>query len=423
MLSGVKAQVGIKLYGDNLTILRQKAHEMKAAIQGVPGVQDLFVEQMVEIPQLQISLHRDRLAQVGLTSDEVNNFLETALHGRVVSELIQGERKFELVVRLKEEHRQDAHQLERLPINLPSGGKIPLSQVAKIEKGSGPNVIQRDTVRRRIVVQCNTAGRDLGGVVHDIRQRLQPIQESLPTGYSIELGGQFKSQEAATQMIGLLSLASLGAMFLALYMLFRSVNLALQVLSALPMAAVGAIGALVVTGQSLTVASMVGFISLAGIASRNGILLIAHYLHLVRHEGESFSPEMIERAGKERLAPMLMTALTAGIALIPLVLAQGEPGKEILYPVATVILGGLISSTLLDFFVHPALFWCFGRAQAERTLTETEAILVPSPEDRPMEGDLLADALALQAEAQPVRTSPASTSVKSSVGSPLDKES
>jgi Cu/Ag efflux pump CusA len=166
-------------------------------------------------------------------------------------------------------------------------------------------------------------------------------------------------------MIGFLSIGSLACMFLVLYTLFRSVNLALQVLAALPMAAIGAVAALLLTRQSLTVASMVGFISLSGIASRNGILLIAHYLHLVRYEGETFSPQMIERAGKERLAPMLMTALTAGIALIPLVLASGEPGKEILYPVATVILGGLVSSTLLDFFVHPALFWCFGRRAAE----------------------------------------------------------
>jgi HME family heavy-metal exporter len=180
-------------------------------------------------------------------------------------------------------------------------------------------------------------------------------------------------------MIGFLSLISLAGMFLTLYTLFRSVNLALQVLAALPMAAIGAVAALVLTRQSLTVASMVGFISLAGIASRNGILLIAHYLHLVRHEGECFTPEMIERAGKERLAPMLMTALTAGIGLIPLVLAAGEPGKEILYPVATVILGGLMSSTLLDFFVHPALFWCFGRAAAERQLTEGEHDELESP--------------------------------------------
>jgi HME family heavy-metal exporter len=242
--------------------------------------------------------------------------------------------------------------------------------VADVVQASGPNTINRENVRRRIVVSCNTTGRDLASIVGDIQQRLAPIQASLPTGYFIEYGGQFESQQSATRMIGLLSLASLACMFLALYTLFRSVNLALQVLAALPMAAIGAVTALVVTGQSLTVASMVGFISLAGIASRNGILLIAHYLHLVRYEGESFSLEMIERAGKERLAPMLMTALTAGIALIPLVLAAGEPGKEILYPVATVILGGLISSTLLDFFVHPALFWLFGRKDAERSMKD-----------------------------------------------------
>ncbi len=366
MLSGIKAQIGIKLYGDDLVILRKKAAEMQAAIQGVPGVRDLMIEQQVDIPQLQIVLRPERLATYGLTSDDVNEFLETALHGQTVSEVLQGERKFDLVVRLQDEYREDPNKLARLAIHTPGGGKVPLSDVAKISFGSGPNTIHRENVRRRIVVQCNTAGRDLASIVGDIEARLQPIKESLPTGYFIEYGGQFESQQSATRMIGLLSLVSLAAMFLALFTLFRSVNLTLQVLSALPMAAIGAVAALVITGQSLTVASMVGFISLAGIASRNGILLIAHYLHLVRHEGEGFTPEMIERAGKERLAPMLMTALTAGIALIPLVLAAGEPGKEILYPVATVILGGLISSTLLDFFVHPALFWCFGREEAKR---------------------------------------------------------
>jgi len=231
-----------------------------------------------------------------------------------------------------------------------------LETVADIAEGSGPNTINRENDRRRIILQCNTAGRDLNGVVLDIQARLAPIQAELPPGYFLEYGGQFESQRQATRMIGFLSLVSLLGMFLALYTLFRSTNLALQVLAALPMAAIGSVAALVITGQSLTVASMVGFISLSGIASRNGILLIAHYLHLVRHEGEGFTPEMVERAGRERVAPMLMTALTAGIALVPLVLAAGEPGKEILYPVATVILGGLISSTLLDFFVHPALF-------------------------------------------------------------------
>ena len=372
MLSGVKAQVGIKLYGDDLDVLRRTAEQMKAAIAGVPGVKDLMVEQQTEIPQLQIRLKRDKLMQYGLTADEINEFVETAMNGKTVSEIVQGERKFDLVVRLDDAYRVDVDALRRLSINLKAGGRVPLETVADVVQGSGPNTINRENVRRRIIIQCNTAGRDLNGVVLDIQERLAPIQAMLPTGYFLEYGGQFESQRQATRMIGILSLVSLAGMFLALYTLFRSTNLALQVLAALPMAAIGSVAALVLTRQSLTVASMVGFISLSGIASRNGILLIAHYLHLVRHEGERFTPEMVERAGRERVAPMLMTALTAGIALIPLVLAAGEPGKEILYPVATVILGGLISSTLLDFFVHPALFWCFGRAQAEKQMAAAD---------------------------------------------------
>jgi len=372
MLSGVKAQVGIKIYGDDLGVLRRTAERMKGAIADVPGVKDLMVEQQTEIPQLQIRLLRERLVQYGLTADDVNEFIETAMHGKTVSEIVDGERKFDLVVRLDEPYRIDINTLRRLSISLPAGGRVPLETVADIRQGSGPNTINRENVRRRIVVQCNTAGRDLAGVVTDIQARLAPIQAELPTGYFVEYGGQFESQRQATRMIGILGMVSLVGMFLALYALFGSTNLALQVLAALPMAAIGSVAALVLTRQSLTVASMVGFISLSGIASRNGILLIAHYLHLVRHEGEGFTPEMVERAGRERVAPMLMTALTAGIALVPLVLAAGEPGREILYPVATVILGGLISSTLLDFFVHPALFWCFGRGQAEKAMTSAD---------------------------------------------------
>lgn len=373
MLSGVRAQVGIKLYGDDLEILRRTANQMKAAIQEVPGVQDLLVEQQVEIPQLRIEIDRRALAAQGLNTDDVNEFIQTAMNGRVVSEIVRGQRKFDLVVRLDEPFRQDPQQLRRLSIGVPTGGRIPLASVAKIVESTGPNTINRENVRRRIIVQCNTAGRDLAGVVEDIQSRLEPIQASLPTGYFIQYSGQFESQKAAMRLIGLLSLVSLACMFLALYTLFHSVNLSLQVLSALPMAAIGAVAALVITRQSLTVASMVGFISLAGIASRNGILLIAHYLHLMRYEGEAFSLEMIERGGKERLAPMLMTALAAGIALVPLAFAAGEPGKEILYPVSTVIIGGLISSTFLDFFVHPALFWLFGREAALRGAADEAA--------------------------------------------------
>ncbi len=372
MLSGVKAQIGIKLYGDDLQTLRATAKQMEAAIADVRGVVDLQVEQQVEIPQLQIKLDFAKLERHGLQVADVNELVETAMNGREVSEIVSGERKFDLLVRLDDEYREDIDRLRRLAVTLPAGGSVPLAAVADIQRGSGPNTINRERVRRRIVVQCNVSGRDLEGVVTDIQSRLEPIKANLPTGYFIELGGQFESQRSASRMLGFLSILSVAGMFLALYTLFRSVNLSLQVLTALPMAAIGSVAALVVTRQSLTVASMVGFISLAGIASRNGILLLAHYLHLVRHEGEKFTPEMIERAGKERLAPMLMTALTAGFALIPLVLAAGQQGKEILYPVATVIMGGLISSTLLDFFVHPALFWCFGRQQAERLANESE---------------------------------------------------
>ena len=366
MLSGVMAQVGVKIYGDDLTILRQKAEQVRDAIDDVPGVRDLMVEQQIEIPQLQIVPRREELARYGLTVDDVNELIDTAMHGHTVSEILQGQRTFDLVVRLDEPYREDPEYLKRLVINLPTGGGAPLAALADVRRSSGPNTINRENVRRRIVVQCNTAGRDLGSIVDDIRRRLRPIQAGLPAGYFIDLGGQFESQQSATQRIGLLSIVSIACMFLALYTLFGSVNLSLQVLAALPMAAIGAVAALVLTDQSLTVASLVGFISLAGIASRNGILLIAHYLHLLKYEGEQFTRAMIERAGKERLAPMLMTALTAGIALVPLALAAGEPGKEILYPVATVIIGGLVSSTLLDFFVHPALFWTFGRRHAER---------------------------------------------------------
>ncbi|MHB1036247.1 MAG: efflux RND transporter permease subunit [Pirellulales bacterium] len=370
MLSGVKAQIGIKLYGDSLDVLRIKANEIKEAIKDVRGVKDLMVEQQIEIPQLRVNLDRKTLASYGLNSANVNELVETAMNGRVVSELVMGERKFDLLVRLDDQFRNDPQELERMTLELPGGGQLPLSAVADVVDSSGPNTINRENVRRRIIVQCNTAGRDLGGIVAEIQQRLAPTQASLPTGYSIQYSGQFESQQSATRTIGLLSLVSLVCMLLTLYTLFHSFNLSLQVLAALPMAAIGAVAALAITRQSLTVASMVGFISLAGIASRNGILLIAHYIHLVRHEGERFTATMIERAGKERLAPMLMTALCAGIALIPLALSAGQPGKEILYPVATVILGGLISSTLLDFFVRPALFWTFGRQAARRAMRQ-----------------------------------------------------
>jgi CzcA family heavy metal efflux pump len=382
MLSGVKAQIGIKIYGDDLDLLRRTAQEMEQAIKSVPGVADLMLEPQVLIPQLRIELKREKLSLNGLTANQVNQFIETALNGVVVSEVLEGQRTFDLLVRFDNKDREDLEALRRLSIDLPEGGTVPLESVADIYEAGGPNTINRENVRRRIVLQCNVSERGVVDVVTDIQKKLDPIAAGLPPGYFVEYGGQFQSQKEASRILGVLFIVSLVGVFLTLYVMFRSVNLSLQVMAALPMAFIGSVAALVLTGQTLTIAAMVGFISLAGIASRNGILLLNHYLHLVKYEGETWSHSMIIRAGRERLAPVLMTALTAGIGLVPLVLAAGEPGKEILYPVATVILGGVISSTLLDFFVHPALFWLFGLNAAQRVVSEAaEEIALVEPHE------------------------------------------
>ncbi len=364
MVAGVQAQVAIKLFGDDLEVLRRKVEEIRLAIADVPGVTDLQVEPQVEIPQLRVEIDGYRLQQYGLRRAEINRLIETALHGEVVSEILAGQRTFDLLVRFDDDAREDIDALGRLRIDLPDGGNTSLASVASIYPSTGPNTIHREQTRRRIVVQCNTTGRGLVDVVRDIQARLQTLERSLPPGYFLEYGGQFQSQQEAANRMGLYSVAALVGMFLVLYGMFRSANLALQVMIALPAAFVGSVVALYLTGQTLTVAAMVGFISLCGIAARNGILLFNHYFHLVRYEGESWTREMILRAGRERVAPVMMTALTSGIGLVPLALAAGEPGKEILYPVATVIIGGLVTSTAMEFLVRPALFWRFGRHAA-----------------------------------------------------------
>lgn len=368
MLSGVKAQVAIKLYGDDLDVLRREAEKMRSAIAQVPGVRDLQVEQQVIIPQLRIEADGHKLEQFGLRRLAVNEFVETAMQGKVISSVLDGQRTYDLVVRLDDRYREDIETLKRMAIDTPGGGAVKLEDVANVYMAGGPNTVNREQVRRRIVVQCNVSGRGLVDVVEEIKGKLASIERGLPTGYFVQYGGQFESEQSASKTIAVLFIASLIGVFLVLFTMFRSVNLSLQVMAALPMAFIGAVAALVITNQTLTVAAMVGFIALVGVASRNGILLLNHYLHLVKFEGEGWTKEMILRGGLERLAPVLMTALTAGIALIPLTLAAGEPGKEILYPVATVIVGGLISSTLLDFFVHPAMFWTLGLKSAQRVV-------------------------------------------------------
>ncbi|VAX37046.1 Cobalt-zinc-cadmium resistance protein CzcA; Cation efflux system protein CusA, partial [hydrothermal vent metagenome] len=372
MISGVKAQVGIKIYGDDLTVLRNKANEMANVMRQVEGVTDLLVEPQVEIPQLQIRLDRDKLKQYGMTPVYVNKHIEVAMNGQVVSQILLGQRTFDLLVRMEENYREDRQALERLSIKLPGGGTTPLSSIADIVEATGPNTINREKVQKRIVVQCNVSGRGLVDVVNEIQKKQLKIKQSLPPGYFVEYSGQFQSQQRASRVIGILFALSMLGVFMVLYTMFRSANFSLQVMAALPMAFIGSVAALVLTGQTLTIAAMVGFISLGGIASRNGILLLNHYLHLVKHEGESWSKEMIVRAGQERLAPVLMTALTSGIGLVPLALSAGEPGKEILYPVATVIIGGLLTSTVLEFFFRPALFWTFGCSAGEELVKAGE---------------------------------------------------
>jgi HME family heavy-metal exporter len=373
MLSGVKAQVAVKLYGEDLQVLRREAAKIQAAMSGVEGIRGLQMEPQVEIPQLRIEADGQKLFEHGLTRLDVNELVETAMQGRVVSEVVDGQRRFDLLVRLDEDYREDLDALRRLRIETPDGGAVKLEDVARIYESSGPNAVSREQVSRRVVVQCNVTGRGLVDVVEDIKDRVAPIEAELPEGYHVEYGGQFESQQSASRTIAVLFCVSLVGIFLVLFTMFRSINLALQVMVALPTAFIGAVAALYVTDQTLTIAAIVGFISLCGIASRNGILLIDHYLHLVKREGETWSKEMIVRAGKERMSPVLMTALASGIGLVPLALSAGEPGKEILYPVATVIIGGLISSTALEFLVRPAFFWTLGVGAARATVEHEES--------------------------------------------------
>ncbi len=364
MVSGVYAQIAIKIYGDDLNKLQELATRAKTSIQGVDGVTDPIIEPIQQTDELHIRLRSEDLAIHGVSRGYVAKILQTALQGEVVSQVLDGQRKFDLLIRLEEEYRTDYANLERLRIDLPDGrGQIELSELADVEVGSGPNAINRENARRRIVIRCNTQGRDLSSAVKEIQTRLNN-QLNFPEGYFLEFAGQFESQRQATRTILILSAVSVVGMFIVLMVLMPSVRIVLQILNALPTAFIGGVAALVITQQDLTVASLVGFISLGGIAVRNGILLVTHYLHLLKEEGQEFSKETILRGSLERLAPVLMTALTAGIALLPLVLGGQEPGREILYPVATVILGGLFTSTFCEFLIHPGLFWKFSGRDA-----------------------------------------------------------
>lgn len=353
MLSGVTAQIAIKIYGEDLAVLKSTADDIKREISDIEGIADPVVEQQSSIPQMRIEPKREALADYGTSVQYLLDFVETGFNGKVVSQVIEGERVFDLVVRLDQESRTDLDALRYMPIEMPGGERVPLQKVANVYEAIGPNTIQRENARRRIVVRVNTAGRDLAGVVADIRSRIDSMD--LPKGYYVALGGQFEAQQDATRRILWLSLLAIVVVFGVLYASYPSASLVLQILLALPVAFVGGVFALLITGQDMSVAAMVGFISLGGIAARNGLLLASTYLDRCREQGLEI--ETLVQGSLDRVAPVMMTSLTTGLGLVPLVIGGSLPGKEILLPVATVILGGLVTSTLCEFLLRPGLFW------------------------------------------------------------------
>ena len=362
MLSGVRSQIAIKIFGEDLDTLRGQADLLRGKLAAIPGIADLEIEKQVLAPQIKVRVDYAAAAQYGVPAPQILNALQSLVEGERVTQIVEGGRRFALVVKLPESARS-AEGLQHVLIETPSG-RVPLSKVASIEEGDGPNQISPDDGKRRIVLSANAQGRALSDIVKDMRAVV--AETKLPEGYFITLGGQFQAQEEASRLVGLLSLVSLTLMFVVLYSRYQSTGLSLLIMANIPLALVGAVVGLWLSGQPLSVAALVGFITLAGISVRNGILKVSHYINLMRFEGEAFDRSMIVRGSLERLAPVLMTALVTAFALAPLLFEAEQPGTEVLHPVAVVIFSGLISSTLLDTFLTPAMFWLFGRKAAER---------------------------------------------------------
>ena len=367
LLSGVRAQIAIKIYGDDLDTLRGQAEALRQRLSVLPGIVDLEVEKQVLTPQIKVQVDHDKARGYGLPPAQLLAELQMLIDGQQITQIVEGNRRFNLVLRLPEAGR-GIEGLRNLLIDTPAG-RVPLSQLATIEEGDGPNQVSRDDGRRRIVLSANAQGRALSEVVADIRKVTGDT--ALPEGYFITLGGQFQAQEDASRLIGLLSLVSVGLIFLILYSRYRSAVLATIIMANIPLALVGAVVGLWLSGQPLSVAALVGFITLAGIAIRNGILKVSHYVNLCAFEGENFTPTMLLRGSAERLTPVLMTALVAAFALAPLLFEAEMPGTEILHPVAVVIFSGLMTSTLLDSFLTPAMVWLFGQKPIEALVADS----------------------------------------------------
>ena len=365
MLSGVRAQIAVKVFGEDLDTLRGIAEAVRLRLAAVPGVVDLQVEKQVRIPQLEINIDYGRAALYGVQPAAITEQLERLSNGRIVSRLVDGNRRFDVVVRLPDTVRT-AQGLADLLIETPHGW-VPVRAIADVRETDGPNQILRENGKRRLVVFANAAGgSDMATIIAGIRTGLAAV--TLPEGVFTSLEGTFQAQEEASRTIAVLSCVSLLMVFAVLYSRYRSAVLALIIMGSVPLALIGSVVALWLAGQPLSVASMIGFITLAGIAARNGILKISHYINLAVHEGLPFGPDLVIRGSLERMTPVLMTALSAGVALVPLMIDSSAPGKEILHPVAVTIFGGLISATLLDAVLTPALFLRYGGRPLQRLI-------------------------------------------------------
>ena len=368
LLSGVQAQIVVKIFAEDLAAARALAEQLREGIADVPGIVDLRVEKQVLVPQLDLRVDYARAASYGVTPANVAAALETLSSGERVSQIVDGLKRYDVVLRLPESERTTA-QLSNLLIETPRG-PVPLANMTDIRETQGPNQILREDGKRRIVVSANAApGANLGDIVKAVETEAATLR--LPADGFVRVEGQYEAQRESTITIGGLSLISFGLIFALLFSRYRSAVLALIVMAGVPMALVGSVIALWIADLPLSVASMVGFVTLTGIASRNGILKISHYINLVLHEGETWGDAMIVRGTLERLTPVLMTALAAGLALVPLLIDAEAPGKEILHPVAVTIFGGLLSATLLDALITPVLFRRFGRKPLDRLIAST----------------------------------------------------
>jgi CzcA family heavy metal efflux pump len=372
LLSGVRAQIAVKIFGSDLTELRRLGLLVEKAMKEIPGLVDLQTEPLVLIPQLKIAIDREEAGLHGIRPGTLAKDLEMALNGETVAQFLEKQRIYDITMRLDDQSRSTPESIESTVIKtLPNAHLVTVGDVATVYKGTGPNMVNREDMQRRIVVSANSHDRDLGSLIKEIQSKIAE-KVKLPTGYFITYGGQFESQQKASRLILFLGTLSLIGIFVVLYIHFRSLMLSLQIMLNVPLALIGSLVAIYLTERVLSVATLIAFITLCGIATRNGIMMISHYLHLMKEEGGQFSESMVVRGSLERLVPVLMTAFSAALALVPLLLSQGEPGKEILYPVAVVIVGGLISSTLLDIIVTPAVFFRFGKKAAQKILKAHE---------------------------------------------------